>query len=365
MTVMDATLCGECHTDIVNQWHVAGHSDVDAGPYVYYDWTQSNRASCRKCHSGSGYIDSINGVAAAQQRGTLRVTDCLVCHTTHGAPQENMLLRKYDSVTFPGNITLTGVGSAATCMSCHNGRNAPADPGFTPHYLLGGAMLAGVNGITSFRGTAYSVVSSQHTQLMTQANLTCATCHMASSPAPGNPGAGKVGEHTFKLTVDDPGALDDGIENVGNACAGCHTGLTTFNRTAGGDYDGDSAVEGVQDETRGLLNVVLAAIQAKGAIQLPSFPFWIVARCQGGTNPGTTCTSNSACLGGGTCVTIITPPGDRTVVEDAIWNWEFVDNSSDLGVKNTAYAVGLLQVAYKGMTGSGVPNASYRYSPAP
>ncbi len=28
-------------------------------------------------------------------------------------------------------------------------------------------------------------------------------------------------------------------------------------------------------------------------------------------------------------------------------------------------AVGLLQVAYKGVTGVAVPNASYRYSPVP
>ena len=114
-----------------------------------------------------------------------------------------------------------------------------------------------------------------------------------------------------------------------------------------------------------MLDLVKATIVAKGAISLPSNPYWVVAQCSGGTNPGTTCTANSSCQGGGTCVTIITPPGDRTVVEDAIWNWEFVDNSGDRGVKNTGYAIGLLQVAYKGLTGNGVPNASYRYSPAP
>ncbi len=371
LTLLNPTLCGECHTDIVDQWHVAGHSDEHADPWVHYDWSASNRASCRKCHSGHGYIDFDNGVPEAQRSGKFRVADCLVCHNTHGESQDNELLRAYDTVVMPGNVTLTGVGSAATCMTCHNGRNAPADPGFTPHYLLGGAMLAGVNGITTFRGTTYSVVSSQHTQLMNNDGFTCATCHMAESPEAGNPGAGKVGGHTFNMAVRDPDDPDFGFENVASACGGCHTGLATFNRPAGGDYDGDGTVEGVQDEVSGLLDVVVNAIEATGAQQIldaqghPTYPYWKVAECVGGTNPGATCTSNSNCQGGGTCVTVINPPADRPVVEDAIWNWEFVDNSSDFGIKNTGYAVGLLQVAYQGITGNGVPNASYRYSPAP
>lgn len=371
MTVMNATLCGECHTDIVEQWHVAGHSHEEADPFVHYDWAASNRASCRKCHSGYGYIDADNGIADAQQRGNLRVVDCLVCHDTHGEAQSGVLLRKFGSVTVPGPLTLNNVGSSAACLACHNGRNAVADSGFTPHYLLGGVMLAGVNGITTFRGTAYNVVSSQHTQLMSDTGLTCATCHMADSPAAGDPGAGKVGGHTFNLQVHDPDDPDFGFQNVENACAVCHTGLTTMNRPAGGDYDGDGNVEGVQDETEGLLAVVLGAIQATGAVQIldaeghPTFPYWKVAECVGGTSAGATCTANSGCPGGGTCVTVITPASDRPIVEDAIWNWEFVDNSGDRGVKNTGYAIGLLQVAYKGLTGVGVPNASYRYSPAP
>ena len=32
-----------------------------------------------------------------------------------------------------------------------------------------------------------------------------------------------------------------------------------------------------------------------------------------------------------------------SVLVNAIWNWEYVDNSADLGVKNTGYAVGLLR----------------------
>jgi hypothetical protein len=59
------------------------------------------------------------------------------------------------------------------------------------------------------------------------------------------------------------------------------------------------------------------------------------------------------------------PALELPTVEDAIWNWEYVDNSGDLGVKNTGYAIGLLQIAYQGVTNTPVPNAAYRYDPAP
>jgi len=315
-------LCGECHNQY-DEWLMAGHSDEHADPFSHYDWTLSNRSACRQCHSGNGYIDFSNGVPAAEQRGTFRVHDCLVCHATHGKAQSDDLLRIYDTVRLPTGQVFTGVGPGATCMACHNGRTGPPVQNTTtslstPHYLLGGVMLEGVNGVTF----GYALQNSNHT---TNPGINCTTCHMAATPAAGQPGSGKVGGHTFNLKVHDPGDPDFGFENVANACQGCHTGLTTLNRPAGGDYDGDLAVEGVQDEVRGLLDLVLGALQAKGAVQLSGYPYWNL-----------------------TAVAV----ADRIVVKDCIWNWEYVDNSGDLGVKNTGYAVGLLQVSYIQLTGA-------------
>jgi hypothetical protein len=175
---------------------------------------------------------------------------------------------------------------------------------------------------------------------------------------------------------------------VANTCAtaACHPGLTTINRIANGDYDGDTAIEGVQDETQGLLELLETALSAAGASRLlldpvtglpttdptgtPTYPYWVTRKCTGGSRAGLACNGTGAgtapfnCPDGGTC-DVTVPAGELATVEDAIWNWEFVDNSGDLGVKNTGYAVGLLQVAYKGVTNTPVPNASYRYSPAP
>jgi hypothetical protein len=370
MTVMDPTLCGECHADIASQWTVAGHSHVDADPFSHYDWAASNRASCRRCHSGFGFADFAAGLPEAQQRGNLRVVDCLVCHSTHGTSQDESLLRVYDEVMLPSNQLITGAGPGATCVSCHNGRRMPPipnPPGVTTiHYLSGGVMLEGINGVNIFDGTTYLLSSSNHT---TNAGIDCTVCHMAPGPESG-PNVGTVGGHTFRLKNHDTG-----YENVATTCAtaACHPGATTINMTANGDYDGDGLVEGVQDETHGLLTLLENALNTVGAYRLidpltghGANPYWATSLCSAGDRAGQPCTGATGTFGcpGGTCTASVAAP-ELATVEDAIWNWQYVENSGDYGVKNTGYAVGLLQVAYLGVTNIPVPSAAYRYSVAP
>lgn len=492
LTVMDPTMCGECHTDIVSEWSIVGHADTSGDPWIHYDWSLGNnwlctgpgtpyayctgegagtaasasaavctgagtplacctgpgtgtctlaaamctgpgtpepcctgpgtgacssRESCRQCHTGTGYIDYSKDypdgtVVTSTHRGGLRVIDCLVCHTTHGGSQDAKLLRIYDTVRLPSGQVFTGVGAGATCMACHNGRSIPSsNPSSvsTPHYLNGAAMLEGINAVTSFPGlgpnsactgagapwacctgagtgtcpaVSYVVSNSNHT---TNAGLNCTTCHMAAGPTSGV-GAGKVGGHTFRMKDHE-----SGYENIGSGCntSGCHNGsLTTINRTANGDYDGDGAVEGVQDETRGLLDALKSALYAAGASRLllneetglptdesdphahGANPYWTLRKCSGGTRDGLPCNGTGAGTApfncpSGACNATVASGTPTTTALNAIFNWEFVDNSGDLGVKNTGYAIGILQVAYKGVTGNAVPNAAYRYSPSP
>lgn len=551
MTVMEPTLCGECHTDIVAQWGIVGHAEREADPWIHYDWSMGNnwlctgpgtpyayctgdgagttsspatalctgpgtpltcctgagtgtctisntsctgpgtprpcctgagtgnciantsctgvgtpspcctgvgtgtcsnslpaamcigagvpepccsgpgagscssREACRQCHSGNGYIDYSKDypdgtVLTSTHRGSLRVIDCLVCHSTHGKSQDGKLLRIYDTVRLPTGQVFTGVGAGATCMACHNGRSVPAtNPSSvsTPHYLNGGAMLEGINAVTAFPGfgpnalctgagapwtcctgagagtctaVQYTLTNSNHT---TNAGLNCTTCHMGPGPTSG-PEVGKVGGHTFRLKDHDTG-----YENVATTCnaVGCHSELTTINRTANGDYDGDGTTEGVQDETRGLLSLLKDALYTAGASRLllnattglpttesdpeaePTNPYWTLSRCSGGSRDGLACSGTAgtagtppfdcpALLGGpaaGVCtVTVIGGASRTATVVNAIWNWEFVDNSGDLGVKNTGYAIGLLQIAYKGVTGSALPRLELCTAPA-
>ena len=78
---------------------------------------------------------------------------------------------------------------------------------------------------------------------------------MAATPTAGNPGADKVGGHSFNMSVHDSADPDYGFENFENACntEACHGAvagrspnplITEFNRLAFDDYDGDGAIQG-------------------------------------------------------------------------------------------------------------------------
>ena len=51
---------------------------------------------------------------------------------------------------------------------------------------------------------------------------------------------------------------------IARACKSCHGDIKDFNLKAKADYDGNGKTEGVQDEVKGLLNVLWKAMEAKG-----------------------------------------------------------------------------------------------------
>lgn len=97
------------------------------------------------------------------------------------------------------------------------------------------------------------------------ANNKCVTCHMATGPSPEQEGYGHLGGHAFKLTTghgighlqgtDEGDTLsgEEGDIELTTACTVCHASITEINRRARADYDGDGTVEGIQDETTGLI----------------------------------------------------------------------------------------------------------------
>ncbi len=111
---------------------------------------------------------------------------------------------------------------------------------------------------------------------------------------------------------------------------GCHaTGtVTTYNRTAYGDYDGDGTVEGVQDEVQGLLDILAAELPKNDDGNIPS---------SGIDKMGLT--ENQL---------------------RALWNYTLINNDGSLGIHNTAFAVQVLQKTYKQLTGEDVPGATLR-----
>jgi hypothetical protein len=131
-----------------------------------------------------------------------------------------------------------------------------------------------------------------------------------------------VGSHTFALRDDNgtPDDLSDDIENVDNACGICHTGLETINRQARGDYDGDGDVEGIQDETRGLMALLVPGLTAI---------------------PGVTIDDH---------LHINVSSADFANMTDAQkmvrYNYNFILEDGSFGIHNTSYAIQILQRSY-------------------
>ena len=99
-------------------------------------------------------------------------------------------------------------------------------------------MISGVNAYENLAPT-FPFTSSQHI-LVEDA---CVTCH--THPNEGDPefGIPAFTGHTFEPTVE--------------ACQRCHGDIADFTDIlAKSDFDGDGSIEGIQDEVRGLLDVL-------------------------------------------------------------------------------------------------------------
>jgi hypothetical protein len=216
------------------------------------------------------------------------------------------------------------LGAAVILATCR-GTPSPTGPSPStevvyPHHSTAAEMIAGTGGYDYGK----PVANSMHTQF----GVNCVnSCHKA--PTLG--WVDQFGADTYKLISKD------GVENIA-VCNKCHPpavrlGLksfnsTRFNRHKLGDYDGNGAAEGVQDEIQGLLVVLFEAIQASGVEPLDHDPYW------------------------------------KNVTTDAqkaaIYNWSFVSHDKSLGIHNTARSVQLLQRSYKDLTGQDVPGAVLR-----
>jgi hypothetical protein len=141
--------------------------------------------------------------------------------------------------------------------------------------------------------------------------------------------AQNIGGHSFSMAaeVEGKGVIENTAACMGS---GCHAdgSITTFNREARGDYDGDGQVEGVQDEVEGLLEVLATKLPKDDA--------------------------------GAVLSSTISADNTTEVERQAIWNYWLIERDGSLGVHNTGFAVQVLQKTYQHLTGEPVPNATIR-----
>lgn len=287
LTVAGAQLTSGLMVQIPNEaeWASSGHANLDAEAFRHWDEDGEIRASCAKCHSTGGHLDfyGVDGTEAgvvdnAAPLGT--TVECIACHNDATVDK--------DSVVFPSGLEVSGLGSSARCIECHQGRasgltvdaaiadaNLPDDDtvssalGFkNVHYMAAGATAMGAeaHGGYEYPGKSYDVRLT-HVEGLDS----CVSCHDA---------------HTLEVKIE--------------TCVTCHELTETLGlgdiRAMGSlvDYDGDYEIEeGIAHEIDGLMDILYDAIQdyAEGSgmpivYDAHSYPYWFADPNNAGVGEG-------------------------------------------------------------------------------
>lgn len=257
------TACVDCHNPhsaklaINRQWKSSAHGDFAGEAWKHYKWTDSNRASCQRCHTTTGAVnymtapatyDSANNVfswkATTGTDNRSEMLYCYACHTNY-----------YGGLRAPGAITAsyTGVSpepvfpdSSASniCLSCHTGREsgdsikASAGPFdnvsfINSHYLTAGGTVFAVTGY-EYAGLDYTIPSSDlHDKIGmgTTGNATvdasykngpCVSCHFDSRDPNGLSVLTKTSDNTLSHTLSPFTRYADNDLVLNPVCINCH-----------------------------------------------------------------------------------------------------------------------------------------------
>lgn len=237
-------------------WKNSPHADSSAE--AFHHWDEENPAevpaNCATCHSSAGFLDFVGADGSAMfstesNAAIGSVIDCVTCH--------NDATMTLDTVNFPSGVALSGLGSEAVCMTCHQGRASKvqvdeaiakaatkdddtisADLGFINiHYYAAAVSRYGteVKGGYEYEGMTYDTLFEHVPEVQT-----CTDCH--------NP-------HSLEIKID--------------TCKQCHGTESVEDLHAvrepssAMDYDGDgNTSEGIYDELEGLKAMTLTAIQS-------------------------------------------------------------------------------------------------------
>jgi hypothetical protein len=286
----------------------SGHGDVTGQAWIHYRWKGADRASCQRCHTTSGVIDTLNGGT-----GTLTFNDadntkqtlyCVGCHqdNTYALRTSGAVSELFSngpivvSATATAHlVTFSDFGTSNLCMRCHTGREdglsiknyvtfAPAgvsrtfaNAGFiNSHYLTGGSTVDRKSGY-EYAGRDYTNVSFFEHNLIGTSKAPgtgdggpCVGCHM--TPV----------RHTFKPVTIDP-ATDRITAITSTVCAACHAGGFALT------VDGLNAEKDEFDAALQALQVALAANAFRPMFFADVYPYFFTAPyVDGGNNTGVT-----------------------------------------------------------------------------
>jgi len=319
-------VCGTCHTGVVGpnirvQWDNSPHGNPVP------DSTISN-ASCRRCHAARPFIDFVSGDPPQEVTPGTPGTTCATCHDPHSATYPSQL-RIFGTVPVGGGDSYNG-GAAAPCLVCHQSDvqdpTAYAAANNGPPCATQSDMIA-TRGAVQYDGGYSSSFHARTTFRLrpftgnpddSDTPDSCVICHVYNGPV--GPLEETLGGHTVTMR--------SGADiNIG-ACTPCHSTLTTFDRTARGDYDGDGRIDGVQTEVRRVMALLASAIFAAdtgNAVTQPAGP--------------------------GTPMLVSTTAPSTATLREAVYNYNFVAIDGSFGIHNTAYTIQVLQKTYGELTG--------------
>lgn len=234
-------------SEVTEAWLMGPHGDYRSPSFTHWNEDGEVPPACAACHSETGMLDWLGADGSApftvEHPGTINtVIGCASCHVSEA--------EALDAVPFPSGVTLSGLGTSATCTMCHQGRASTdgvlsategmdldtvvPDLGFiNVHYGVAAAVMHGaeVRGGFQYPGLAYA---GRFTHVPS-AN-TCVACHEP---------------HTTEVDTE--------------GCIACHQGVSdiTAIRTRHADFDGDGVTSGgIRDEIAGLHAILGEAIQA-------------------------------------------------------------------------------------------------------
>ncbi|WP_243336744.1 hypothetical protein [Anaeromyxobacter soli] len=210
--------CAVCHDrptnhDRVALWRRSGHANTG----LAFGESTGARAnsSCARCHSAQGFVkyaantlqDSVDSGATKEN---VEPQTCAACHDSHST---TVRIDGKAPVYVAAGFTVSGAGTGALCMTCHNGRrglrgDAVPMTGFaTPHAPTQTEVLMGMNAY--FIGDANGYKVSGHAAV----SETCVGCHMKTAVEGLRY---TITNHTFGFTNDA------GFDAAKSICKECH-----------------------------------------------------------------------------------------------------------------------------------------------
>jgi hypothetical protein len=355
---LSANVCGSCHGEPARhgrfqQWQLSKHANYETA------MAEGTNPSCAKCHSAQGFVAwADKGFSSAAINVTWSADEvhpqtCQTCHESHsigstsGGPDTNATVRLIGTTPMlDAGFVAKNVGSAATCMTCHNGRRGLRDDAHFDVTDMSRAPHVGPQAdVVMGQNLYFTKVGTPGFHAMVQDS--CVTCHMEKTAPPADLSMNGGGtNHTFYAS--------------NTICSKCHSEITAESvqgpveaKLASLKTSIETAIKSVMQAQLRLGNSIdVGGVKTlKSASEIAGIDFAESHGRQGIT----VLLSNGTKIEGIAlnAVKVVRPAGSAVelyaVADPAIakagWNYQMVESDKSKGVHNPAFVNSALDVS--------------------